>query len=199
MSIFERRVADATATVIAVASLSVASISWAGSQPLTSCGQVVSGHYYLEGDLDCTGIVGHGVDFVGRGSRLELRGFTISNASASGVQCRSGCKIIGPGTITGSGLHGLRAGGPAQVRSVTILDNTNGIAAANNANRGRVIVRGSHIEGNSHYGVYAQRRIKLVDSTVTGNELGVVVDCLDGKYKVKRSTVTGNGTDFDCN
>jgi hypothetical protein len=199
MSTSRRREACALATAIGVTSLLVTCVAWAGSQPLIACGQVVSGHYHLEGDLDCTGVVGHGVDMVGRRARLELRGFTISNASAAGVQCRSGCKIIGPGTITGSGLQGLRAGGRMKVSDVTILDNAIGIEASNNKNRGRVIIRGSDIEGNGHFGVYAQRRVKLLDSIVTGNERGVVVDCLDGKYKVKRSTVTGNGSDFDCN
>jgi hypothetical protein len=173
--------------------------AWAGSQPLTECGQTVSGRYHLEADLDCTGVVGHGVNMLGRGARLELRGFTISNASASGVQCGHGCKIFGPGTISGSQLHGVRAGGVAKLFGVTIIGNGLGIDAANNANRGRAIVRDSLVEGNDGFGVYAQRRVKLIDSIVTGNGSGVVVDCENGKYKLKRSTVDANGDNFDCN
>jgi hypothetical protein len=174
--------------------------AWAyESQPLTQCGQVLEGTYYLTGDLDCTGVPGHGVDLTSRRSRLELRGFTLSNASAAGVQCGQSCAIVGPGTISGSGIDGVRVGRKATIVGVTIVDNgARGVDAEDNGDRGRAIVENSHIEGNK-VGVRGDKRVALIDSVVINNtDAGVVVDCAHGKTKVENSTVTGNGINFTC-
>lgn len=174
--------------------------SWAGPpQPLTVCGQQLDGRYFLSQDLDCTGQIGHGVDLLGKNARLELRGFTLSNASASGVQCRHRCKIIGPGVISGNALHGVRAGRVAKISDVSIVSNGgNGVDVQNNAGKGRAILRDAHVEDNGT-GVFAERRVKLKDSAIVANQnFGVIVSCATGKTKIKNSTVTGNGTDFDC-
>jgi len=169
------------------------------SQPLTQCGQVLEGTYYLIGDLDCTGVPGHGVDLTSRRSRLELRGFTLSNASSAGVQCRQSCAIVGPGTISGSVGDGLRVGRRASVTGVTIVNNGgHGIDAEDDGDRGRAVVENSHIEGNG-VGVRGDKRVALIDSVVINNtNAGVVVDCQHGKTKVENSTVTGNGINFTC-
>jgi hypothetical protein len=166
---------------------------------LTECGQVLEGTYYLTGDLDCTGVPGHGVDLTSRRSRVELRGFTLSNASSAGIQCRQSCTIIGPGTITGSASFGVRVGRRAHIIDVTLTNNGNdAVSAEDNGDNGRAIVENCHVEGNGA-GVRGDKRVVLIDSAVVNNTGGgVIVNCQHGRKKIENSIVTGNGVDFTC-
>jgi hypothetical protein len=178
-----------------------ATAALADPQPLTTCGQTVSGAYYLAADLDCTGVSGHGVAFRGYG-QLDLRGFTLSNAENDGVECFNMCRIVGPGAIVGSASHGVRAPHGVELVGVTISGN-NGPGVVGT----RVKLADCVVTNNGFDGVSASRRAILVNTTVSGNdENGVVTDgavfggdrCRMGATKLVNSSVTGNSQSVDC-
>ena len=70
--------------------------------PITRCGDAASGTVYLAADLDCSDqFPSRGIRLEGR-ARLELRGFSITNAAFFAVQCDGSCEIVGPGTLSNS-------------------------------------------------------------------------------------------------
>ncbi len=183
---------------------------------LTECGlRDLKGKFFLSGDLDCSDFGHHiGVNFVGR-ARLELRGF---NIIGSRVQCMTGCKIEGPGSLIGGGVRVARQ---AKIIGIDIVDCVGpGVRAANNVNRGRAAIRdsvitgctgdgvdvdtkavisGSVISNNGRHGVTAGHKVVVSQSTISGNhEDGVSAgqvlcdESRRGRILLKDSAVTGN-------
>ena len=211
---------------------------------VTTCGQETSGRAVLNADLDCTGFNGYALTM--HGGKLTLNGHTITG-STTPVFCDADCKIVGPGTITGStafgvngygatvrmrqvdlsnnaydGLQcfkscfvegpatisgngaGIRSGGNSKVKNVTITGNLGyGVKAANVPETARVIVQGSTISGNGTAGVVADVLARVSDTSVSGNgRFGIQVSDLPCDRNtiavVKRSAITGNGTNSGC-
>jgi len=176
--------------------------AWAQVE-VNTCGQSVSGRAVLTGDLDCTGFDGHAV--IVEIGRLDLNGFTITGGNFYGVACFRSCKIVGPGTITGSQRNGVTVWGKATIRGVAITGNgQEGVEARS------VEIRDSTITGNGG-GIRADRSVKVRDSVITGNAgSGVVVGVLDyighGMFECRKArmsigdstTITGNGLGADC-
>jgi hypothetical protein len=169
---------------------------------VTSCGQSFRGAGVLAGDLDCSGFTGHAVT-IERG-KLDLQGFTISGSTGYGVSCPSNCKIVGPGTITGSRLQGVRAARGVKLFNVTITNSGNsGVDASNNKGTSKALLKGCTITGNANFGVEADKSVGATASTISGNGTGGVAagpnrGCNAGHVALKDSTVTGNGTDGSC-
>jgi hypothetical protein len=175
--------------------------------PLTNCGQTVTGAVYLTADLDCTGQSGHGVFFDGVRGRLELRGFTLSNAEMDGVECSGRCDIVGPGAIVGSGGQGVRA----MPRRTTIDDVTisgsryDGVASQN------LVLRNSRVIDNGGSGIVFGVRALLLQSEVSGNQWDGIEGPFYGGYagredrcfgtkeaRLLDSAVTGNRLSAEC-
>jgi hypothetical protein len=177
---------------VAIALVSVHSQE-AVAEPLliTTCGQTVTGRAELAADLDCSTFPGDAVS-IERGSLL-LNGFTLTGSLLPGayaaVACHRGCRVIGPGTITGGQTGGVVGDllGPTvfvYVRDVTITGCT-GTAAAAELLRARGVtatnngaglyggatlrVRDSFVMDNLGIGAFTQGRVRIADSTVTGN------------------------------
>jgi hypothetical protein len=187
---------------IATALLLVPAMTWAGLVEVNTCGQEFRGRGFLTADLDCTGFADHAV-IIERG-RLELRGFTLTGGNAYGVRCIGSCKIVGPGTITRSGLDGVRVQRRVTILNVNITNNdSDGVDARNNRGNAGAVVKESVITGNGSSGVQADRRAKLFATTISANgQHGVEI----GKFRcdrptrllVRDSTIVGNGVDVTC-
>jgi hypothetical protein len=155
------------------------------------------GRAFLTADLDCTSSGGH-LQFYPKG-QLELRGFTLTG----GVLCGGTCKITGPGTITGSGEHGVRATVKVKLIGVTITGSAeNGVEAHNFAETAKAVIKNSTITGNAGMGVNADKGVQLSGSTVSNNgghgvRMGEST-CHRGRLVVKGSNVSGNGTAPAC-
>lgn len=172
---------------------------------ITSCGQVVTGPAFLSADLDCTGYDGEsvvsdfghaGVDWTIQGAAvviskkgtLELRGHTIT-ASMLGVFCAKSCTVLGGGgTVTAASVHAVVAGKDLTIRDTTISSSGEVALFVN----GVLSATGCMLTGN-HYGTWFGKKVKLVDSTVTGTaEFAVTGNALT----VVDSTLFGNGIDL---
>jgi hypothetical protein len=73
---------------------------------VTTCGQETFGPATLNADLDCTGFDGYVLTM--HGGTLTMNGHTITGGII-GIQCDRTCKIVGPGTVTGSSFVGVNA------------------------------------------------------------------------------------------
>jgi len=142
----------------------------------------------------------------GLGTSVRIQQVDVTNCVRGGVQAWRTSVLEGPATISGNG-EGIRGGASVRVDNMTITGNVGtGIAVANIAESGTLVVRNSTITGNAR-GVSAQRRVKVIDSTITGNgtygaSAGANLaggSCVrPGVLGVKSSTITGNDTDPDC-
>jgi hypothetical protein len=178
------------ATVVVL--LGSAFASYAGPLPLSDCPteELTGSRYYLTEDLDCGG--GSGLQFK-RGGKLELRGFSIRNASR-GVFCHR-CRIVGPGTISDcfDGVEGYQI----KLFDVTV-SNSEGTAAKAQL---KLFMENSRIE-NSGTGALAPKKIRLRDSQITGNRLDGIegfgssteYGCPGAKVRLINSSVIGNNT-----
>jgi hypothetical protein len=181
-----------------------------GQTPVTTCGQEVSGHAVLNAALDCTGFDGYAVHM--HAGVLTMNGFTITGGT-TGVFCDGPCKILGPGTITGSELFGVSAfETKTTIRNVDITNHGafgiqswrkavvegpatisgNGIGIRTGAG---LTVRNMTITGNAA-AVHGANNAgtataNIIDSTITGNGEGVAAQ---KAVRVTRSSITGNGT-----
>jgi hypothetical protein len=175
---------------------------------VTTCGQEVSGHGSLDADLNCAG---QDPAVTIHSGSLIMNGHTITGGG--GVFCDGPCKVIGPGTVTGSTFMGVNAvNSTAKVRQVDLTNNMfAGVLCAGSCkvdgpatirgnesgiwHGGKAIVRNVTITGNSFRAtdgsnVAGNTRIDLYDSTITNNGAGIYAQ---GNVKIVDSTVTGNG------
>jgi hypothetical protein len=192
--------------------MSIAGLAAAGTTvAVTACGQRVLDDGYLVGDLDCTAdeVSGYpAVTMAGNGS-LDLRGFTITGGT-NAVQCEVRCQVFG-GSIGYGYLAGVSSLGRATITDMSIVGRSPAVGAGKIiaerstfttnwsglwAASGSVVMIDSVISDGAAYGVLADRRATLRNSSVTGNALSGVYT---SKAVVRDSTVTGNATDADCN
>lgn len=208
----------------------------AGAQPtlaqtqVTTCNQHWEGDGVLAADLDCTSIGPSGIGLImaeiplkRARSSLDLQGFTFTVGTDWGILCIGRCKIFN-GTIRASDEVGIVADGTVFVDNVTFSDHVgsvltggrarvsnsiftgNGIVNSGSSQGGKnLVIRDSTLTGN-FVGIGAWQKMKIIDSTVTGN-LRSGIDTTGGlaftnlkrtKIKVVDSIVTGNGTDPEC-
>jgi hypothetical protein len=156
---------------------------------------------YLTADLDCTGFNGFPV-LLNRQATLELRGFTLKGGIVAvecgemrpredlppALYNSGKCTVIGGGgRVTGADAHGIAGDAPivsdltidgcgqggvyarydVRLTGVTVSGSgTFGLRIDRNA-----FVTGSSITGSAENGIVA-RRLRLIDSTVTGNGIG---------------------------
>jgi len=170
----------------AFALLSGPSSAIAASLEVSSCGEVVSGGGYLSSDLDCSGFGAAPAITIVRG-KLELRGFTLTGGAQDAVHCLRSCKIVGPGTITGSGQMGVRAESRATVEDATVSGN----ASVGIKGFSAVKVAGTDASGNGSCGV-SGNRIRMKNSTANDNGLRGVCTA---QLRMQDSIVTGNAAD----
>ena len=201
--------------IAVVATTTHAGIARAATE-VNTCGQVFSGSGFLSGDLDCTGFLPSAVTI--QGGTLDLAGFTLTGGPNAAVFCEKSCKIVSDpsgGMITGAGVA-LRAEAPftndravsLRVQDTTIEGNGTGIDTENGgvvlvdstlANQGGTCVSPgggrtatvlrSTITNCGGIGV-SGRKVKIRDSTITGNNVGVNVG--DNKGLIKGSTISGS-------
>lgn len=184
---------------------------------ITTCGQVVPNKTlaYLTGDLDCTGFTGGppdaaeflvgGAVYLGRKSRLDLRGFTITGGEHgvlcdarichNGKQCTKGpCEVFN-GTLISSAFNanGILGERPV-VHDLTISGFYFGVVSLSELQLTHATV--SHSGGAGVVG----KKLTLVDATVTNNAFIGVDGWTDHGHGVRLddSTVTGNGTSPLC-
>ena len=192
--------------------MSIAGLATAGTTvAVTACGQRVLGDGYLVDDLDCTADDVSGlpaVTMAGSGS-LDLRGFAIIGGT-NAVRCEQHCQVSG-GNIGYGYLAGVQGARRVTITDVSIVGrapavsagkiiaerstlsfNSSGLWAAS----GSVVMIDSVISDGQQYGVLADRRATLRNSSVTGMGLSGVAA---SKLVVRDSTVTGNATNTDCN
>lgn len=173
---------------------------------VTSCGQHVEGHAVLAGDLDCSNAP-QPIEIIGR---LDLAGHTITGpATRETIHCLSSCKIIGPGTITGTGTTGVLGRKSLTVRDVTITGTQVAVAAIPTVGKGHALIQGCTFDGNA-YGVSTQVPLLLKDSVISNSaHTGLIAGSFveeDGGFpceasahaRLLRSTVTGSGGDPAC-
>ncbi len=138
----------------------------------------------------------------GFGTSVHLKQVDVTNAGYLGLQCWKTCVVDGPATMSGNG-DAVAGSGNTKIRGmVTITGNDIAVSVSNSHGTATVFVSGSTITGNNR-GIWTQRRIKLVDTSVTNNG---VTGLLAGEFRcprngvisLVRSTVTGNDTDPSC-
>ena len=112
--------------------------------------------------------------------------------------------LEGPATVSGNG-EGIRGGNSVKLIDMTVSANQGGVtAAAPNLRGGDVALINSTVSNNVYTGVTAQRRIKAIDSTITGNgkfgvSAGAYPNCVrQGSVSLIGTTVTGNDTYAGC-
>jgi|GEM_PF-1594967 len=134
-----------------------------------------------------------------------LRDSTIRNAGRNGVNAEDS---TGNWTITGTtienndmfGVRALDSTGAWTIEGTTVRDNGDGgVGAAGTS--GDWVVRGSVVSGHQgstqrpRWGIEAGDASgdwRIVDSDITGNEIGVWADDTDGAWSITRSAVTDN-------
>jgi hypothetical protein len=178
---------------------------------VTVCGQEVHGNGFLAADLDCTGFSGYAAIIVG--GTFSLGGFTLSGGDFGSVSCPGSCKVVGPGTITGSPFAGIVAFGSLKTSDIDLTNHTayglecfkackltgGTISGNGDGLRGGAgaVIKGVTISGNTGYGVRMQNnarraKAKILNSSITDNgDEGVFAD---RSVSVRDSAITGNGT-----
>jgi hypothetical protein len=175
--------------------------------PITTCGQEVSGGGTLTGDLDCTGTDDDAL--LVHGGTIALNGFTITGGR--GIFCDGPCKVIGPGTVTGSTGFGINGfGSSLKVTSVTLTNNAydgiqcfsckvdqTSIVGNGGGIRvgGKLSARDVTISGSAYLAIDAANNagsasVKLRKVIITGNLAGVYAQ---KGAQIRDSVITGNG------
>jgi hypothetical protein len=181
---------------VAAAATTVAP-AFAASTGVFYCGQSFRGTGVLMNNLDCSGFGGSGVT-IERG-RLDLNGFSITNAGQYGLLCLTTCQVKGPGTISGHGLDGVHSQGWIGLRDLIISNNVlDGVYARNVSRSGRVTISDSRVTNNGFNGIEADSSAVLRRTVVRDNgEQGVDVGMQDcestGRVLLFRSNVLANG------
>lgn len=154
---------------------------------VTTCGQETNGPATLNADLDCTGFTGNALTM--HGGMLTMNGHTITGGNV-GVQCDRSCKIVGPGTVTGSSFVGVNAYGVGVTMSKVDVTNC-GFAGAQ-------VWKLAKISGPAVFSgnglAITSSSAKLVNLTITGNGGGVGAgnESKNGSISIEGSTITGN-------
>lgn len=188
---------------------------------VATCGQHVptSAVGFLSADLDCAAVGGSAAVFLGKGAKLDLRGFALTASGSVNVACepviycsvdscfsKSGRCEVSNGTLIGSSDAAI-VGGRVTIRHVTIKNHTSYAVLAQR----RIDVSDCHIE-NAPFGLQANDRITIVGSSmVVAAAQAKRVDLLSSSItlhptegvvgwfvRLVDSHVTGNGTDPGC-
>ena len=190
-------------TLLVAGALAIALGARADATIVSSCGDEFNGNAELGADLDCSGHDGDSITLT-KGT-LRLGGFTLTgHPDHTVVHCPGGCKIKGPGTITG-GRNGIEGVSPVRVFDVTLTGNsgvgvtgsivrllrctvtnngspntptfefTGGAHASN-----RLVVARSTIQNNFNFGLHTATATVGRATTITGN--GVNPDCAASPY-----------------
>src|SRR5262249_49988775 len=130
-----------------------------------------------------------------------LTGYADSTSEYITVSCNPlvrGCKIVGPGTISGGGIGVL--GNYVRMTDVTVSGAGTGVEAS------RARIRSCKVVGNGQVvpanlgsvqggGITVGWRLAMIDSTVTGNGFYGVAGHgeINAGIAIKRSTIPGNG------
>jgi hypothetical protein len=179
-----------------VLSLSVVSVR--AATMVTECGQVVSGLALLANDIECDASWDMPAVLMSGPGRLMLQGHTISHVgdtdSRVGVACVMGCKVVGPGTISG-GVGGIEAYGRVRVDGVMVKDaRYSGVVGLLSCRVKNSIVRGNGI-GSGRPGVLCDGPLSVVGSTIENNGSGVRAGrlvVLGAKARILRSLIASN-------
>jgi hypothetical protein len=186
--------------------LFAAGSAFAGYTDVTTCGQVVVGKGRLVADLDCTGITQPAIEVDGR---LDLGGFTLTGGGTNfAIHCVSHrCKIFGPGTITGPGGVGVLGRNRLLMKDVTLTDMAGGVSVSSTDGRGAATFQRCTFT-DTGYGINAETRAKLIDTTITGtHRFGVMAapafsndgsPCETRSLTLTRSSVSGATDDPYC-
>jgi hypothetical protein len=185
-------------TVLAAGLLTVAMSGRVSAATISTCGQVANGHAELAGDLDCSAFDGTAVT-ISKGT-LFLHGFTLTgHAGRAVVHCDKGCKISGPGTITGGG-KAVEGGSPVRVYDMTITGNTLAVTGTNvRVLRSSITANGSPNMDPLYAlsgGVHGSHRVVVTQSSIQNNlNFGVAT----ATAVVGRGcTIVNNGDNPDC-
>ena len=188
---------------------------------VATCGQHVPAHAmgFLSADLDCASVGGPAGVYLGKGAKLDLRGFTLTVGGPVNVACeplvycsldgcfsKSGkCEVFG-GRLVGSS-HAAIVGGQVTIRDVAIENHSSYAVLAQR----RIDVFDSHIE-NAPVGLQASERVTIVGSSmVVAAAQAKRVELISSSItlhptegvvawyvRLIDSHVTGNGTDPGC-
>lgn len=187
---------------VAVALVIVAVVPvFAGTIPVTTCGQLIKGNAELVGDLDCSGVGGPGIQF--ESGSLALNGHTLRTPSTNvAVDCIGNCKVVGPGTITGTG-SGVNARRALKMTDVVLTVDGSAVGLDSTQGKGRGIIRNCTIS-DSTTGISVKVPLRMFDTVVTGTQYsGLEISLAPGEDRcssvlLKRSSITGSGTDPSC-
>ncbi len=176
------------ATLTAAAALLTGSATFAATIPVTSCGQFVRGTGQLTADLDCSADPGVTLALQGK---LLLNGFTLTGYALSDVVfcALGGCRIVGPGTVTG-GSDGVRSDHGARIEAGAIVTGNSG-DGVRTEKTAKVI--DATVSDNGGDGIRSKTTAVISGATITGNAGDGIRT--DGTATVKGSTVDGNGGD----
>lgn len=194
-----RRSLTAALSVASVFVLAAASTAVAlPPQPISDCvGQELPrGRYYLTNDLDCSGNPSTIGLYLTKGGTLELQGFSIRNADRA-VFCSGRCTIVGPGsladsntgvessgrvtlvdvTVTGMVEEGVKVLGHLKMYNSRIENSSTGARVPLKAFLFDSEITGNRLDGIRGFGTGEEpcgggKRIRLTNSTVTGNNTG---------------------------
>lgn len=193
------------ATLLAAGVLTIALTARVNATIVSGCGQTFDGNAELADDLDCSGYAGTTLTLT-KGS-LRLHGFTLTgHPDHTVVHCERGCKVSGPGTLTG-GKNGVEGVSPVRVYDATVTGNTGlGITGKivrllrssvteNGSPNGselvfsggahavtRLVVVRSLIQDNLNFGTHAATTTIGRGTTIIDN--GVNADCAAAPYAI---------------
>lgn len=162
---------------------------------ITACGQTVPDRVsaILTADITCPGS-GPAIT-LGHNARLRLDGHTVTGGTI-GVECLGGCRVTGPGAVTGA-LTGIQtsAGGRMVVKEVDVSGNAvYGIQLLSDPfdqpGRGRLTASDVTANGNGDAGIAAFPYLRGRNITANGNAGYGVFTC---HFSVKNLQATNNG------
>jgi len=157
---------------------------------VTTCGQETTGPAVLNADLDCTGF--DGTVLTMKGGTLSMNGHTITGGMIS-VQCDRTCKIVGPGTLTGSSFAGVQAFGTGlKMKQVNLTNHTYAGAQVWDS----AMIEGPALFSGNGVALRVGYKAKLKDLTITDNYAGVDAanNAKTGAIAVKGCTISANTT-----
>lgn len=188
------------ASAFAVTLVLIAIPVFAGPIDISECGQgqTLKGPAVLTRDLDCTGHSFHAVEIVGK---LDLNGHTITaGRQRLAVHCLGNCSVVGPGTITSDGGQGIFSRRNLKVKNVTFTGLQTAVYMTDTEGKGRALIQGCTITDVDD-GIVAGVPLRMADTVVTGARrtgLAMGTGTVPVHGVVKRSSITGSGTDPLC-
>jgi len=148
---------------------------------VTTCGQMVDGRGVLAADLDCSTFQGSAIGV--RKGVLELQGFTVIGGANDAVSCVRNCRIVGPGIVEGGARAAVTGSGAVVVVGASIIG---GQAAGVDALK-RVRLVDTSVSGGGQWAVRG-RAVRLTASTVSSSETGIIA----GSVKAKDAQISSN-------